>query len=245
MADSRSGPLAAWAAAFFAGRVSLDQTVDAVRGTDAPHQVGGLAHLDALRDVLVAWRRAGGAVRLVLPVAGDVRGLPGPAGFRGAALECGEAVVGTGLGVVPEVVEYAPSSAPPSVLWRAFAIDPAPPDFVSVADAEYELTAAIRETATALSAAGVAGASADVAEALHGARRAGSQPNLPPGFPPRAVALVSQAERLQAVLDLALADPVGGAVDRAGIAARAAALRPLVTAVRRARVAAYNAEARA
>ena len=244
MADSRSGPLAAWAAAFFAGRVSLDEAVDAVRGTDAPHQVAGVPDLELLQDVLVAWRRTGGGVRLVLPVAGDVRGLPGPAAFRDAALECGAAVVGTGLGVVPEVVGYAPSSAPPSVLWRAFAIEPVPPDFVSVADAQFELSAAIRDTAAALSAADVAGASADVVEALRGARRAGSQPNLPPGFPPRAVALLAQAERLQAVLDLALADPVGGAVDRAGIAARTAALRPLATAVRRARAAAYNAEAR-
>jgi hypothetical protein len=55
------------------------------------------------------------------------------------------------------------------------------------------------------------------------------------------VALLSQADRLQAVLDLALADPIGGAVDRAGMAARAEALRPLATAVRRARMAAYNA----
>jgi hypothetical protein len=45
------------------------------------------------------------------------------------------------------------------------------------------------------------------------------------------------------VLDLALADPAGGAVDRMGMAARTSALRPLATAVRRARLAGYNAEA--
>ena len=87
----------------------------------------------------------------------------------------------------------------------------------------------------------MAGRTAGVADPLHEARRAGERLNLPPGFPARAVALVAQAERLQAVLDLALADPIGGAVDRAGIAARTAALRPLATAVRRARVAGYNA----
>src|SRR3954468_1051940 len=79
---------------------------------------------------------------------------------------------------------------------------------------------------------------------LRAPRRAGERLTLPPGFPPRAVALVAQAERLQAVLDLALADPAGGAIDRMGMAARASALRPLATAVRRARVAGYNAEAR-
>jgi hypothetical protein len=244
----RSGPLAAWAAAFFTGRVSVDQAADAVTADDAPHQVGGLPAFDAelvpLREVLVAWRRGGGSARLVLPVAGDVRGLPGPAAFRSAALESGEAVVGAGIGVVPEVVAYYPSSAPSTVLWQAFVIEPAPVDFIAVPDAQYELTTAIRESASALSAADVAGWVDDVADTLHDARRAGERLNLPPDFPPRAVALLAQAERLQAVLDLAYADPTGGAIDRTGIAARSAALKPLATAVRRARIAGYNAEAR-
>jgi len=129
----RSGPLAAWAAAFFAGRVSVDQAADAVIGNDTPHQVGGLPAFDfelvPLREVLIAWRRRGGSVRAVFPVAGDVRGLPGPAAFRSAALEHGEAVVGPGLGVAPEAIEYSPSSAPPTVLWQAFEIEKAPIDY--------------------------------------------------------------------------------------------------------------------
>ena len=247
MAVVRSGPLAAWAAACFAGRVSLDQAADAVAGADAPHQVGGLPTSDVelvpLREVLLAWRRAGGAVRAVLPVAGDVRGLPGPAAFRTAALEAGEAAVAATLGVVPAVIDYWPSSAPTPVRWQAFSLEPAPADHTSVADAQYELTTAIRESASALAAAEVAGYRDDITNPLHDARRAGERLNLPPGFPSAAVALLAQAERMQAVLDLALADPTGGAVDRAGIAARRVALQPLVTAVRRARIAGYNAEA--
>ena len=197
-----------------------------------------------LREALIAWRRAGSCVRAVLPVAGDVRGLPGPAAFRSAALEHGEAIAGGGLGLVPQPISYAPSSAPPTVLWQAFEAEPAPPDHLSVADAQYDLTTAIRDSASALSAADVAGWIDDIADTLHDARRAGERLNLPPGFPSRAVALLAQAERLQAILDLAFSDPTGGAVDRTGIAARAAALQPLATAVRRARVAGYNAEAR-
>jgi hypothetical protein len=244
----RAGPLAAWAAAFFAGRASVDQAADAVTGGDAPHQVGGLADFDfelvPLREVLIAWRRSGRAARLVLPVPGDVRGLPGPAGFRAAALERGEAVVGGRLGVVPEVLDHSPSSAPPTVLWQAFAIEPIPADHLSVADAQYELTTAIRDSASALMAAEVAGSTDDIADTLHGARRAGERLNLPPGFPAPAVALLAQAERLQAVLALAFTDPAGGAIDRAGLAARTAALQPLATAVRRARIAGYNADVR-
>jgi hypothetical protein len=241
----RSGPLAAWTAAWLAGHVASDDVLQATASGDAPHQVGGLGGFDLelvpLSQVLLAWRRAGGAVRLALPVAGDVRGLPGPAEFRNAALEAGEGVYGTTVGIVPTVIDHAPSSAPPTVLWQAFDVTAAPPDFIAVADAEYELTTAIRESASALSAADVAGWIDDIADALHDARRAGERLNLPPGYPSRAVALIAQAERLQAVLDLAAQDPTGGAIDRTGIFARGAALRPLATAVRRARLAGYNA----
>ncbi|HKC27141.1 MAG TPA: hypothetical protein VKB75_03925, partial [Jatrophihabitans sp.] len=170
MSPPRSGLLAAWSAAFFAGRVSVDQAADAVSAGDAPHQVGGLPAFDVelvpLREVLIAWRRADGPVRAVLPVAGDVRGLPGPAAFRSAALEQGEAVTGPGLGVVPEVFDYSPSSAPTTVLWQAFEVEPGPVDYISVADAQYDLTTAIRESASALSAADVAGWIDDIADAL-------------------------------------------------------------------------------
>lgn len=244
MSRLRSGPLAAWSTAWLAGRVASDEVVRAATGSDAPHQVGGLGAFDAelvpLSEVLITWRRGGGPARLVLPVAGDVRGLPGPAEFRSAALESGEAVCGATVGIVPSVVEYAPSSAPPTVLWQAFEIANGPADVNPVADAQYELTTAIRESASALSAADVAGWVDDIADALHDARRAGENLNLPPGFPPRAVALVAQAERLQAVLDLAALDPTGGAIDRTGIAARSGALHPLAHAVRRARLAGYN-----
>jgi hypothetical protein len=110
-----------------------------------------------------------------------------------------------------------------------------------VPEAQRELSEAVRDAASALAAAGVASAIDDVSEALADARRAGERLDLPPGFPAPAVRLVAQAERLQAVLDIAALDPAGGAIDRTGIAARADALRSLATAVRRARVAAYNA----
>jgi hypothetical protein len=234
--------------------VSQDEVIDAVTGRDAPHLVVGLDDLDeelsTLRGVLVRWRRSNsaathsdGAVRLVLPVAGDVRGLPGPNGFRTAALDAGEAVCGAGIGLVPEYVDFYPSSAPPTVLWHAFEVDEAPYDEQQLGDAQYDLATAIREAASALAAADVAGWAADLGAALTDARRASDALNLPRGFPPRAIALLAQAERLHAVLELARQDPVGGAYDRTGMAARDAALRPLAAAVRRARLAGYNAGA--
>ncbi|WP_375481430.1 hypothetical protein [uncultured Jatrophihabitans sp.] len=244
MSYVRSGALAAWAQAWLVGRLSLDEVLDATTGDDAPHQVVGLAGFDepvTLREALVAWRRTGAAPRLVLPAPGDVRGLPGPAPLRAAALDAGEAVVAPGLALVPEVTVHTPSSAPPTVVWTAFVAEALPHDHLDLREAQYDLTTTIRESASALATAGVGGSSADVATLLSGARRAGDQVNVPPDHPSSAVALLSQAERLQAVLDLVAEDPVGGAVHQHGMAVRAEALRPLATAVRRARQAAYNA----
>lgn len=242
MTRLRSGPLAAWTAAWFQGQIGPDEVVDAVTIDDAPHLVSGLGlDLVPLRDVLAKWRRETASVRLVLPVPGDVRGVPGPAEFRDAALEVGEAACGGSLGIVPEVTEHYPSSAPPTVVWHAYVIDAGASDYVQLGDVQHDLAGAIRDATTALLAADVAGGAGDMTDALRGARHAGEDLNLPPGFPPRAVALLAQAERMQAVLDLAGDDPIGGAVDRFGMSARDSALRPLAAAVRRARLAGYNA----
>ena len=229
----RCGLVVAWVDAWRAGLVGADSVLDAIQGEDAPHRAGD----GSLLPVLLRVREA--QPRLVLPVAGDVRGLPGPAPFRHAALEAGEAVVAGPLGLVPSVLDIAATSAPASVRWDAFDVEPAPPDPQSVAQAQYELGEAIRACARELAAAEVAGR-ADPA-ALASARRAGERLDLPPGHPPRAVALLAQAQRLQAVLNLAAADPVGGAHDGHGARLREQALRPLATAVRRARLAGFNA----
>lgn len=241
----RSGPLAAWAAAWLAGLAPSDEVLRAAVGDDQPHHVvglpGGSETCAPLSEVLIEWRRRVARVLVVLPVPGDIRGVPGPAAFRSAALEAGEAVVGGGLGLVPDVFAHAVSSAPTSVTWRAFEVGDPPPDPWDVQQAQHELADTIRDCASVLAAADVASGTDAMGEALADARRAGERPNLPPGFPPAAVRLVAQAERLHAILDVAALDPVGGATDRAGISARADALRPLATAVRRARLAGYNA----
>jgi hypothetical protein len=76
-----------------------------------------------------------------------------------------------------------------------------------------------------------------LADDLGAARRAGERVDLPPGFDPRAVALIAQAERMSAVLALAGVETTALPDDRH------VALRPLIVAVRRARLAGYNAGA--
>lgn len=244
MARLRSGTLAAWGCAWLNGTAAADDVLEATVGDDAPHMVQdlpGTPSIAPLSELLIAFRRSGEAIRLVLPAAGDIRGVPGPAEFRAAALQSGEAVVCGGIGLVPDIVDYAPSSAPTSVTWRAYAVEPLPTDYTSVVDAGQDLTNAIRDCTAALLATGATGSSAEITDALRSARRAGERLNLPPGFPQRAVALLARAEQLHEVLELAAEDPLGGAVDRFAASAREGSLRPLATAVRRARLAGYNA----
>jgi hypothetical protein len=248
----RCGPLAAWAGAWLRGTVAFDDVLTAASvGAAAPAlatsaagpvvRAGGGSPDEgrpaALGEILIAWRQARAEVRLVLPVAGDVRGLPGPAGFRTAAIEAGQAVVGAGVGTVPVLVDHRPSSAPPTLTWHRYEVADSSEDFVSISDAQYELTEAIRECASSLARIdlGSVDVPVDLGDELTSARRAGERINLPPGFPPRAVALIAQAERMAAVLTLA------GATMPAVPDTRTEALAPLVTAVRRARLAGYNA----
>ena len=202
-----------------------------------------------LGEALVEWRRAGAPIRLVLPVPGDVRGLPGSltAGseeLRTAALEAGEAVVGAQLGLVPGRRQFGPSSAEPELMWWGYELGPTGLEStgarqpVSVADAQYELAEAVRDSAGPLAEIGAFGWSEEVREQLADARRAGERLNLPPGHPPRAVSLLAQAERLASVLAIAR---TGVTADRAGATDRDTTLHNLERAVRTARVAGYNA----
>ena len=241
----RSGVLAAWTSAWLAGEAAYDDVVARVTGDDEPHRVTGLP--GTAGETPLGWalpvlrERSPEGVRAVLPMAGDPRGLPGPGPFTTAALEAGEAVVGRGLGLVPRVTEHGSvADRTCTVLWTAYEVVEPGPDPLTVPEAEHDLTAATRDAASALAALDVASWRPEVAEELARMRR-GVTPELPPGHDARAVRLLASADRLAAVLDLARADAPGGAVTGAEARARDDALRPLATAVRRARQAAYNA----
>lgn len=259
MHSIRSGLLTAWGSAWLAGRVSYDDAVDAVVG-DETHRVVGLAeHSGAdgasvqvpLGWLLTALRSRGETMlRLVLPVAGDPRGLPGPGEFSTAALDVGEAVLGDGIGLVPAevdedgVVDWSRDGEDTAgdVRWTAYAVPPTPPPAVSLADADHDLTDALRSATAALTRLDVARWRPEVDEISRGFEAATLIP-LPPDTPPRAVRLCERASRLAAVLELAGADAPGGAVNAYEARERHAALRPLSDAVRQAQVAAYNAAA--
>ncbi len=199
-----------------------------------------LAAPTRLATVLIDWRRARVDVRVVLPVPGDVRGVPTAPDFLAAALTAGQGVYGGGIGLVPTTIVAGPSSAPPTVRWQAFAVDEPGGDPLQINEAEHELAQAMRETTTLLREAQLGGVRGVDPARLARLRRVGEDFHFAPGFVGRAAALVTQAERLDVMLDLAGADSIGGAIDRTGISVRADALHGLRRTVRRARLAGYH-----
>jgi hypothetical protein len=240
--DLSAGRFVVWATAWLAGRTSYDAALDAIAGA-AAHRVVGLPGSDEavpLGWALTALRGAGEQrFRLVLPTPGDVRGLPRLPELTGPALEAGQAAVGSRLALVPEAL------GPEAIAWTAFALDGAPPQPPPVEGSlravSGALDLAVADSARTLAALDLARWHPEVPGLLAGLAKDTKAPGLPSDSDPIALSVLGRAQRLAAVLELALTDAPGGAVTHAQAAARDDALRPLATAVREATMAAYNA----
>ncbi|SFF72028.1 hypothetical protein [Blastococcus tunisiensis] len=241
MHDFPAGRFAVWATAWLSGRTSYDQALDALSGTSA-HRVAGVpgtGEAVSLGRALTELRGLGERrFRLVLPVAGDVRGLPRVPGLAPLALESGQAAVGEHLVLVPEPL------GPEVVQWTAFPLAGAPPvppppegNLRAVSGA---LDLAVADAARILAGLDVAKWNPEVPARLSDPATARA-PELPGDHEPLALSVLVRARRLATVLDLATADAPGAAVNHAQAAARDEALRPLATAVREAVTAAFNA----
>ncbi|MCW2634553.1 MAG: hypothetical protein JWQ99_920 [Blastococcus sp.] len=240
MHDFPAGRFAVWATAWLTGRVSYDDALDALLG-DTAHRVTGLpgtSEAVPLGWTLTAVRGLGEhRFRLVLPVPGDVRGLPPVPGLTPLALEAGQAAVGDRLALVPEAL------GPEAVGWTAFPLDGAapvaPPVEGTLRALSGALDLAVGDAARTLARLDVARWNPEVPALLAGLSKA-MAPGLPPDHEPLALSVLGRAQRLAAVLDLALTDAPGAAVNHSQAAARDSALRPLADAVREAIAAAYN-----
>lgn len=246
----RSAALAAWTTAYLRGRERVERVLDAVTGADEPHRVQGLTTGDDLSALLAHLRQQGAeGLRLVLPVPGDPRGLPGPGPLTAAALDRGEAVVAQGCaegyGLVParSVHGHDAEGFASVVEWTAYPAPTAAPEpRGTLRQTEHDLADALRAATCALARLDVAALSPAAAERLAALRTGSRRPlvALPPSHPPAAQHLLDRAERLAVVLEIASADD-GAAVDVGSARARREALRTFAGVVRRARVVAVNA----
>ena len=241
MHDFPAGRFAVWATAWLTGRASYDDALDALTGETA-HRVSGLPGTDEavpLGPALTALRGLDERrFRLVLPVPGDVRGLPLVPGLAPLALESGQAAVGTRLAFVPEAL------GPGVVQWTAFPLDGAPPLAPPVEGSLRALSGsldlAVGDVARTLAGLDVARWNPEVPALLAGLGKTAPAPALPTDHDSLAVSILGRAQRLAAVLDLAMTDAPGAAVNHAQAARRDEALRPLSDAVREAIAAAFN-----
>ncbi|GAA3198841.1 hypothetical protein [Nonomuraea roseoviolacea] len=221
--------MVAWGNAWLAGHVGLDEVADRVESAGGPTVVGDVP----LRRHLADLRGDGlSEFRLALPAPGDPLGLSGPPEFNAAAVEARQAVIAVlserRLGLVPFVDRRGSSYV--GVRMSAHEAGPVRHDLPSVAEADRELTDAMRDATEAL--AGVDGP-APVRPDRLGARGG----ELAPGYPARAHRVAALAARLATVVQLA----GERGLTSGQVTARDAALRDLDRAIRRALVACCHA----
>ena len=182
-------------------------------------------------------------IRLLLPVPGDVRGLPRSSGFTERALTSAEAVVAGDFGLVAQWQRHTSGSGDSwhSLTWwrYRFSEPTAVADIMSVGEADMALTEALREATRTLNALDVAPWDGNAVNG-RGLRNVAAR-QLPTGFDSRTRLLYERAVLLDHALELAREDAMGGAVSAYEAQARWEALRPVAAACRAAVVAACQA----
>ena len=266
--------LSVWANAWLAGAAAPDDVLDALSQWAPRHSVTAYDSVAAGRtglpwpdlndagavSMLQTLRTAAGsglsapAIGVVLPVPGDVRGLPAGTQLQRDAITAGEAILvgrdhSAAIGLVPdfeydELEDESDFEPEPTALsWTVYSLPGAPtPEYLDLGEAEYALRSAVQSAADALGAIRAAGTDvADprglVEQVLEGTR--GHQ--VPDHAPSRAVRVLENAAHIDAIVTVSSGlMPIGlQSSSEAQIANEA--LRPLSAVVRSARLAAISA----
>lgn len=247
----RAGALTCWGNSYLGGGSSLDDAVAGSVGTDPLHRVVGVPLEGEPVSLAVALGRlrAQGvtALRLVLPEAGDLTGLPGPAALSASALVAGAVIVTIAplqqgaCALLPTLVELPQGAV---VRWDVVEANMSFPPYglPTLSEADRALTEMVAETAATMAALDVARGSGDITSRLASLDRELRALRLPPSLPGRAQRLIASATRLLGVLAIAV-ESEGGAITANEAERRIQALRPLRAAARYALCAAYSAEA--
>lgn len=248
-AGSGAAALVAWGNAWLTGHVGLDEAVDAVEKAAGPQVIAGVPEEPAevaLRRGLGSLRVLGlSGLRLALPVPGDPLGLTGPPALNASAIEAGAAVLADledgPTALVP--AEDRRGSSYLGVRWDVHEARQGVPDVPSLADADHQLTLAVREATEALLTVDdltEGRPDPEIMSALASLRDpANDDRGLAPGYPPRAHRVAALAGRLAIVVELARTLD-GRALTADQMRRRSAALTTLDRAIRRATVAAHN-----
>ncbi|MBJ7399441.1 hypothetical protein [Mycolicibacterium sp.] len=268
--------LSVWSNAWLAGHAAPDDVLDALSAWAPIHSVtaydavaagrtglpwpdvdsaGAMSLLQTVRTVagprMEMSRSARPAIDLVLPVPGDVRGLPAGTQFQRDSLDVGEAIVvrapeGEAIGLVPafECSDDDDSDIPEITVlsWSVYSLPGGPaPDHFDLGDAEYALRSAVRSAAEALGSLQPIPGCEDPRTLVEELLQAGRLHRIPDHAPDRALRVLSTAAHVDAIITVS-AGPAPIATQSASEEQIAgAAIRPLATVVRAARTAAVSA----
>jgi hypothetical protein len=273
-----SATLSVWANAWLAGQAAPDDVLDAlsfwaptqsVTAYDAVaaghtglpwpdiHEAGVVSLLQTLRKAAGRRSRGRPSIAVVLPIPGDVRGLPPGTQFGRDAIAAGEAVIvthpedaGKAVGLVPEF-EYDESddelvvTEPAALSWTVYSLPSAPViDHIELGEAEYDLRLAVRSAADTLTTIGLGSTGVDVddprgmVEQLLESLR---HHQVPEPAPSRALRVLENAAHVDAIIAVSAGLSRIGTHSLSEAQIATDALRPLAAVVRSARVAALTA----
>ncbi|HEX2284305.1 MAG TPA: hypothetical protein VHI10_05660 [Mycobacterium sp.] len=271
--------LSVWANAWLAGAAAPDDVLDALSQWAPRHSVTAYDSVAAGRtglpwpdlnhtgtvSLLQTLRTAAGppgsppAIRVALPVPGDVRGLPAGTQFQRDAVTAGEAIIvtsdpSTAIGLVPDF-EYTDSGDiddeselepdPDSLSWTVYSLPGvAPAEPLDLGEAEYALRAAVRSAADALGALRAGAADVDVEDPrglVEQVLESGHQHRVPNHAPRRALRVLENAAHVDAIITVSSGLMPIGLHSSAEVRIASDALRPLAGVVRSARIAAVSA----
>jgi hypothetical protein len=268
--------LSVWANAWLAGQAAPDDVLDALSAWAPIHSVTAYDAVAAGRtglpwpdvdaagamSLLQTVRTAAGpraelstsarpAIDLVLPVPGDVRGLPAGTQFQRDALDVGEAIVvrapeGEAIGLVPafECNDEDESDIPEITVlsWSVYSFPGGPaPDQLDLGDAEYALRSAVRSAAEALGSLQPIPGCENPRTLVEELLQASSLHRIPDHAPDRALRVLSTAAHVDAIIAVSAGPTPIAAQSVSEEQLADAAMRPLATVVRAARTAAVSA----
>ena len=270
--------LSVWANAWLAGVAAPDDVLDALSQWAPRHSVTaydavaagstGLPWPDVnhsgTMSLLQTLRTAAGipagapAISVLLPVPGDVRGLPAGTQFERDAVTAGEAILVTGdpsspaVGLVPDF-EFDDSDSSDDtdepelsgLGWTVYSLPGAPiAEHLDLGEAEHALRSAVRSAADALGTIRAEAGGVDVADPrrlVEQVLESSGRHRAPDHAPSRALRVLENAAHIDAIVTVSSGlMPIGlQSSSEAQIATDA--LRPLAAVVRSARLAAVSA----
>jgi hypothetical protein len=273
-----SATLSVWANAWLAGQAAPDDVLDAlscwaptqfVTAYDAVaaghtglpwpdiHDAGVVSLLQTLRTAAGRSSTGTPSITVVLPIPGDVRGLPPGSQFGRDAIAAGEAVIvthpddpGKAVGLVPEF-EYDESDDElvipglAALSWTVYSLPGAPEiDRIELGEAEYDLRLAVRSAADTLTTIGLGSTGVDVEDPrgmVEQLLEATRHHQVPHSAPSRALRVLENAAHVDAIIAVSAGLSRIGTRSLSEAQIATDALRPLAAVVRSARMAALSA----